>query len=240
MTMPGLKHCAALLMLCAAGARADENCEPAAERTVVNADRSTLSVTTTCATPGMRTYTLRAVLADGQRDQMALHAESETSPFGGAQLIDIDGDGNHEVEVRGSCGAGPNCEGALYRIDPAAGKLRQWFSGGYAQLSVLDGHLLEAGRASCCSWEYHAYRLRDEGVHGYDNMDLMIEVGMDPSDEGENAPARCVFSRPQGDNPGIVMPPNPQWLALCELYGDYRLVTPEQARAAQRPDGAQE
>ena len=240
MTMPGLKYCAALLMLCAACARADENCEPVAERTAVNADRSTLSVSTACITSGMRTYTLRAILADGQRDEMTLQAESETSPFGDAQLIDIDGDGNHEVEVRGMCGAGPNCEGALYRIDPRTGKLRQWFSGGYAGLSVIDGHLLEAGRASCCSWEYHAYRLADEGVHEYDNMDLMIEVGMDPSDENENAPARCVFSRPRSDSREVVMPPNPQWLALCELYGDYRLVTPEEARAAQRSEGAQE
>ncbi len=230
-----------LLISCAKHANADESCAPVAERTEKNADGSALSVSTACDASGMRIYTLRAALQDGRSDRMMLQVESDTTPFGSAQLIDIDGDGHHEVEVRGSCGAGPNCEGDLYRIDRKTGKLRQWFSGGYSDLSVIDGHLLEAGRASCCAWEYHAYRLdTDEGALEYDSMDLMVTVGADLSSDSENAPARCTFIRPEADNHPVVMPPNPQWLSLCELYGEYHLVTPNEARAAERAQRAQE
>lgn len=31
-------------------------------------------------------------------------------------------------------------------------------SGGYADLSLQDGFLVEAGRASCCAWGYSIYR----------------------------------------------------------------------------------
>jgi hypothetical protein len=35
-------------------------------------------------------------------------------------------------------------------------------------------------------------------------------------------------------------PPGREWLQLCEVYGDYRLTTPEQARAAEAAASAQE
>jgi hypothetical protein len=232
---------AACLMLCAPLVRADEHCEPVAEQSVRNADQSTLSVATACDESGNRRYILRAHAKDGSSDQKILEVESEYAPMGSASLVDIDDDGYHEVEVRGMCGAGPNCEGELYRIDRSTGKLELFFSGGYSDLLVIDGYLVEAGRASCCSWEYHAYRLHGRtGTLDYDNMDFMVEVGTDLDSEEENAPARCTFSRSIEGARHVMRPPGREWLQLCELYGDYRLTTPEEANAAETAGRAQE
>ncbi|MGH8025248.1 MAG: hypothetical protein ACREO0_00845 [Pseudoxanthomonas sp.] len=228
-------------MLCAPLARADEYCEPVAEQIAENADQSTLSVATVCEKAGIRTYVLRARTQDGRLDQKTLEVESEYAPTGGASLVDIDGDGHHEVEVRGMCGAGPNCEGELYRIDRDSGRLELFFSGGYSELSVIDGHLVEAGRASCCSWEYHAYRLEGRtGPLDYDSMDFMVEVGADLDNIDEQAPTRCTFSRTRGGVRTVIRPPGREWLQLCELYGDYHLTTPKEARAAETANRAQE
>ena len=231
----------ASLVLCAPQVHADENCEPVAEQVATNADKSTLSVATACEKPGIRSYLLSARGSDGRSDRKTVEVESEYTPMGSASLVDIDGDGYHEVEVRGMCGAGPNCEGELYRIDRSTGKLELFFSGGYSDLSVIDGYLVEAGRASCCSWEYHAYRLHGRtGTLDYDNMDFMVEVGADLDSEDENAPTRCTFSRSVDGARQVMRPPGVEWLRLCELYGDYRLTTPEETRAAEAADRTQE
>ena len=35
-------------------------------------------------------------------------------------------------------------------------------------------------------------------------------------------------------------PPSPEWLQLCEVYGDYHLTTPEEAQAAEAAASTQE
>jgi hypothetical protein len=231
----------ASLMICAAQVHADENCEPVAEQVATNADQSTLSVATVCEKPGIRTYVLRARSNDGRSNRKTVDVESEYAPTGSARLVDIDDDGYHEVEVRGMCGAGPNCEGEIYRFNRDSGLLELFFSGGYSDLSVIDGHLVEAGRTSCCSWEYHAYRLPARaGTFDYDNMDFMVEIGADLDSEEESAPARCTFSRSVDGAHQVMRPPGPEWLQLCELYGDYHLTTPEEARAAEAANRTQE
>ena len=229
------------LLLFAPQVRADENCEPVAEQVATNTDQSTLSVATVCDKEGIRSYLMRARTKDGRTDQKTVEVETEYTTMGSASLVDIDGDGYHEVEVRGMCGAGPNCEGELYRIDRSTGKLQLFFSGGYSDLSVIDGYLVEAGRASCCSWEYHAYRLHGRtGTLDYVNMVFLVVVGADLDSDEENAPARCTFSRSIKGARQVMRPPGREWLQLCELYGDYRLTTPEEASAAEAAVRAQE
>lgn len=231
----------AVLLLLAAQAHADENCKPVAEQQATNADQSTLSVATVCEKEGIRSYQMRARNKDGRTDQKVVEVETEYATTGSASLVDIDGDGYHEIEVRGMCGAGPNCEGELYRIDRETGKLKLFFSGGYSDLSVIDGYLVESGRASCCSWEYHAYRLQGRtGMLDYENMDFMVEIGADLDSEQENAPARCTFSRTAGGARQVMRPPGSEWLRLCEVYGDYHLTTPEEARTPEAAAGTQE
>ena len=50
-------------------------------------------------------------------DRLQVEQEAASNRMGHADLVDLDQDGMHEVEVRGMCGAGPNCEGDVYRID---------------------------------------------------------------------------------------------------------------------------
>lgn len=235
-----------LLSLCVvspafAGADGGE-CQPR-EQVVTQADGSRLRLAVRCDAAGAdgtvspARYEVAIAAPGGSRFQPALTLGTDAmeEPLRDVDLVDIDQDGFFEVETRGMCGAGPNCLGDLYRRDPATGKLFHFFSGGYADLRVVDGHLVESGRASCCAWEYHAWplggppRLRD-----YDNMTLMITIGADIASEDEDAPARCTFSQRNGDNWQVVAPPGAAWLALCEAYGDgYHLVTPEEARAAE-------
>ena len=175
--------------------------------------------------------------SDRFRHMLALDRDDFGEPIRAVSFVDIDGDGMHEVEARGMCGAGPNCLGDLYRWSEARGELVHFFSGGYSDLRYLDGHLVESGRASCCSWEYHAWRMDAATASLRDApMDWMITVGAGAGagamDEG-NDEARCTFSRRSGDNWRVAAPPGPQWLSLCEVYGDtYHLVTPEEAQAA--------
>lgn len=175
--------------------------------------------------------------APGSEDfvrRLDLVADAEGEPLRGANLFDIDQDGFHEVEVRGLCGAGPNCIGELYRLDPASGTLRLFFSGGYADLWVMDGHLVEAGRASCCSWEFHAWRLdgRPE-VLDMGNMDLLASVGLAPDAVDDTAPLACAFERRDGQRWTPVAPPNEAWLRLCAWYdAPYHVVLPDQAPGA--------
>ncbi|RYE77090.1 MAG: hypothetical protein EOO80_11530 [Oxalobacteraceae bacterium] len=234
---------AALLMLANTEPKAQEACALGPEKSAVNPDGSTLSVTTTCDESGARRYLLRTHQGSSSRAQeMLVDSELTDAPTGGASLVDIDGDGYHEVEVRGMCGAGPNCMGDLYRVNRRTGKLQQFFSGGYAELMMIDGYLVESGRASCCSWEYHAYKLDDrDEVRGYENMDLMVEVGADLSSDEPDPPIRCSFSRPGGDGRTVVPPPGKPWLSLCTVYGDtYHVVTPQEAREAERAASEQE
>lgn len=233
---------ATLLSLVIADANAEDGCVPVPEQAATNADQSTISLATTCDPSGARRYILRARAQGGEMQELVVEPDTDDPSRGSAELVDVDSDGHHEIEVRGMCGAGPNCLGDLYRLNRRTGKLQQFLSGGYASLLVIDGHLVESGRASCCSWEYHAYKLdnRDE-VRGYENMELMVQVGADLSSDDEDAPARCTFSRRMGGDWVVVPPPGRQWLSLCDVYGDdYHLVTPQEAREAEQSAAAQE
>ncbi len=144
-------------------------------------------------------------------------------------FVDLDDDGIQEVQVTGMCGAGPNCEGTLYRLDPASGRLSHFFSGAWADIRILDGHLVEAGRASCCAWEYHAWPLLPgPPLRVADAMAFAVSVGWMGGDDEDEDRADCRFHSAAPDGAGeIIAPPNAQWLPICELYGsDYHLALP--------------
>lgn len=212
----------------------DGDCAPRPVEQVRNRDGSVLSLATECPTPDLRRHVVTLDCADGRRcDRLTLEQPGEYAPTGGARIIDLGDDSMHAVEVSGSCGAGPNCEGDVYAVDPDAGKLVHLFSGCYSELFARDGWLVESGRASCCAWEYHLWKL--EGDHalpigGYEGMDLMVKVGAIMDEAGFD----CVFLRGNGDNRHSVAPPSPGLESLCERYGgDYRLRPPDPTPGAQ-------
>jgi hypothetical protein len=92
---------------------------------------------------------------------------------------------------------------------------------------MIDEFVVEAGRASCCSWEYNAYRLRSklEPVQASD-FAYRVLVGLSvASDTDDEVTCTCTFT--DSDNQ-IVLPDNSSLLPLCGLYGpDYMLATPD-------------
>ena len=138
----------------------DAVCEPVDPVRAENRDGSVLTVRTECPTLELRHY-VAVLTCDAGRicDRLQVEQEAASNRMGHADLVDLDQDGMHEVEVRGMCGAGPNCEGDVYRIDPATRTLQHFFSGGYYELQFIDGWLVQAGRSSCCSWNYLMWKL---------------------------------------------------------------------------------
>ncbi len=166
-------------------------------------------------------------------DRLQVEQEAASNRMGHADLVDLDQDGMHEVEVRGMCGAGPNCEGDVYRIDPATRTLQHFFSGGYYELQFIDGWLVQAGRSSCCSWNYLMWKL--DAVRslplGDGNQDLRAQVDGSGAtyDEDGRGDAQCTFLRESGDNRVVVAPPSPGLEdMICRHYGEaYRLTPPD-------------
>lgn len=223
---------ALLFCLWAPGAWAqDAVCEPADPVRVENRDGSTLSLQTECPSPETRRYVAVLTCEAGRVcDRREIEQDVTETPMGHADLVDIDRDGLHEVEVRGMCGAGPNCDGDLYRIDPATRTLVHFFTGGYYELQVMDGWLVEAGRSSCCSWEFHLWKLDAPRTLPlqYDNRDLIAVVGASGDEDGRVTGVVCTFTRQSGDNPQVVAPPSRALETICEHYGEpYDLTPPD-------------
>lgn len=131
----------------------------------------------------------------------------------GARLIDVDADGDFELELSGTCGSGPNCERAVWRLHPQTRELFQWFeSSGYATLEVIDEYVVEGGRNGCCAWEYRLYsatrRTRIDTSHP------LFAVTVQLSD-GANGETRCLVRRHVGP-PGS--PAMNTAIALCERH----------------------
>lgn len=209
----------------------DEVCEPADAVRAENRDGTVLTALTECVSPELRRHVATLTCEAGRVcDRLELTQEVAYNRMGHVDLVDLDQDGMYEVEVRGMCGAGPNCEGDVYRIDPATRTLQHFFSGGYYELQVIDGWLVEAGRSSCCSWEFHLWQL--DAPHDlpleYDTMDLMVQVDASGDDDGTVTGVTCTFTRQSGDNSRVVAPPSRALERICEHYGEpYELTSPD-------------
>ena len=68
----------------------------------------------------------------------------------------------------------------------------QLFAGGYNDLSIRGGYLVESGRANCCSWEFHLYKLpAKKHPLRYDDMDYMVVITY----ATETEPEKCEITR---------------------------------------------
>ncbi len=127
-------------------------CEPAEPARVENRDGSVLTVRTECPSPALRRHIVELACDAGRTcDRLEIDQETTYTPMGNASLVDLDGDGLHEIEILGACGAGPNCEGDVYRVDPATRTLQHFFSGGYYELQFIDGGWCRPGAAAAAA-----------------------------------------------------------------------------------------
>lgn len=146
----------------------------------------------------------------------------------GVSLRDVDGDGEHELELRGLCGAGPNCEGVVYRLRPDQASMFRLFSGGYAFLSFMAGHVVESSRSNCCSWVHQVYLPQSRYTEITEaDMTHRVVIRAPSSHEGEDRPI-CTFYDPMGR---VVQPTVRRLLSLCEVYGsEYVVAAPGSER----------
>lgn len=144
----------------------------------------------------------------------------EEAPDGTARLIDLDGDGRQEIEIRGSCGAGPNCEGAIFRLNRDRTAMAPFYRGGYFSLTMIEGYVVETGRASCCAWESHGYKVRAGADEvGQDDLEYRVDVTAEGGEDGVPLAVECAFRRRETKAWVYVGPPSGAWLKLCEAYG---------------------
>ena len=145
---------------------------------------------------------------------------------GAAQLIDWDQDGSHEVQIISECGAGPNCEGVLYRIDKSIGKLVAFFNMAGSEVQLIGGHLVESARDSCCSWVASAHKFDAKRYRVNPEPAFTITV-KNLDDAGAKAPVLCTFSIENSKGRKTIAPPAKAFLKVCRLYGEKYVVAKE-------------
>jgi hypothetical protein len=211
-------------------ATAQEACKPG-DSDIVNPDGSRLRIRTGCGEDGAPFFDFFSSARSGSAFVPALQAETaDAEPPTGVYFEDLNKDGYREIVARGMCGAGPNCLGEIYRWNRKAQKLERFLSSGWADLDFVDGYLITTGRASCCSWEFGAYRWDRASGYGDDaGRDLSVEVASETLDDSDDEPiVRCTFSRKIEGEWRVVPPPSPAWLKFCETYGKtYHIEGPE-------------
>lgn len=194
---------------------------------VVNKDGSSLVLKeNNCPDQNLRAtkiYYLGGAAGLGGRLILTLQQPIADMPSGGAGFLDLDKDGFYEVSERGMCGAGPNCEGSIYKLAADRRSMFTYFSGGYADLSFVGGYLVEGGRASCCAWEFHLYKPQAKHYPISDgDMDYRVVVSV----ESDDAVPVCTFYRQIKNEQIIARPPAKALYQLCENYGPKYILTP--------------
>ncbi len=197
-----------------------------------NADRSRIRVLQTeCASGATRSIQVQLRAPRAQRWATLLERTQalQDSPTGGARLRDVDHDGVFEYEEIGMCGAGPNCEGHVYKVARDRRGMYLLFHGGYADFELVGGFYVESGRASCCSWEHRVYR-KPAGERAIDKSDFAYRVSLGSPDAGDAAGAACLISARQPDGHWVSAAlPERRLLKLCEVYGTDYVINPPAA-----------
>lgn len=141
---------------------------------------------------GSSTFVLSIKPKGGDSFRTALTPDALPEGWRMAKLRDLEGDGSWVLEVTGTnCGAGPNCQGSIYKPTADRKGVYLFFDGGYAEFLRIPGYYVESGRASCCSWEYHLYTPPAPGkAITQQNFRYRVVVG-GISDETANA---CVMT----------------------------------------------
>jgi hypothetical protein len=131
----------------------------------------------------------------------------------GARLLDIDQDGYFDLDNRGLCGAGPNCEHDLYRYDPKAQKFYHFYTGGYSEMAIEDGYLIAQGRSSAAKWETQIYKISSShDVLEHDDTDIRVVVTVEPN--GKPSECKLYYSKIS-----VPKPPEKRWLKYCSRFG---------------------
>ena len=212
---------AALFALLLAGLPAAAHAKPghngvqAPLRTQMN-DRSTHVVRIDdCAQPGQRSIrVLRSVTGKSPRQMLEIRQAVAEVADPRVRWIDVDRDGNAELEVRGRCRDEANCEGRLYRHDPQTLRYDIVLDSVYENLQMVDD-LLVVGLRRAQGWDFRAYRPGTPGGFGQDEASAVMSLEIHSAVE---ALPRCVFRLRRGDGWRETPAPSPAWRQLCKQY----------------------
>ena len=154
-----------------------------------------------------------------------------TAPLVGAQIMDWDRDGEHEIQVFDFCGAGPNCASTIYRIDKKKRALSRFFKSSGSDVELIDGYLVESARDTCCSWIFTAHKFvrPRQWVNPKASFSVLVKGG-----DKESAPSTCTFSIDAPDGRQTINPPSKAFLKYCDEYGNGYVVTKPTKRLIQK------
>ena len=211
-------HWLAALLLCSGSAIADCTVERDEQR---NADGSELRITQTQCDQN----NLRTILIELRRDPTSPYTavlkrtqSVADIPRGFATLRNIDADGILEYDEVGTCGAGPNCDHTIYRIDPQKSRSSLLFRGGFSNIETTPGYVVTSGRSSCCSWEHQVYAKPDgQRSIGEEDLRYLISVSSGTTLRAgttDQCITTCRISRPEGDAWALVDLDNRDLLAV--------------------------
>ena len=151
---------------------------------------------------------------------------------GGGRLRDVDGDGVFEYEEIGACGAGPNCEGWIFKIQEDRRRMHLLFHEGYADFRRVSNYYVASGRANCCSWEHHLYEVPSDG-HAIEGREPLYRITVGSVDGNDTDSTPCVVStRVRGKWVLSAIPDN-RLSQLCEVYGPDYIINPPRAMEGQ-------
>lgn len=172
--------------------------------------------------------------ADPDDDMVSIgHFEQtlRTAPLVGAQIVDWNKDGEHEIEINDFFGAGPNCESTIYRVDKKKHALSQFFRATGSNVELIDGYLVQSGRDSCCSWIYDAHKFVSS--RQWVNPKASFSVFVESGDAYGNA-VTCTFyiDGPLGRQ--TINPPSKAFLKFCDGYGHGYVVTHPSTKLLQK------
>lgn len=144
---------------------------------------------------------------------------------GGGRLRDVDGDGIFEYEEIGPCGAGPNCEGWIFKMQKNRRHMYLFFHGGYADFRRVSSYLVTSERASCCSWEHNLYK-QPSVERTIKESDLLYSIAVGSVDVADSSRTPCLVSKRVRGNWVTRAIPDKNLLVLCEVYGPDYIVNP--------------
>lgn len=207
------------LLLCGLSLVADaaqaQNCTLPPLRTQMSDRSSHVVRIDDCAIPGQRSIrVMRSIAGKTPRQMLALQQVLGELPEPQLRWIDVDRDGNAELEIRGRCHDEANCEGRLYRYDPQAMHYALMLEGIYENLQLVDDMLVIARRQPK-GWDLRAYRQITAGPSGFDENNAFLTLEIRTAVE---ALPRCVFRLRRGDGWRETPAPSPAWRQLCKQY----------------------
>jgi hypothetical protein len=147
---------------------------------------------------------------------------AESPAAGMTQILDWDRNGMHEISFVEECGAGPNCDGILYRINKSA-ELVVLFQGNSTIVDYINGHFIDYGRNNCCSWIASAHLVSKDRLHIQAKPAFNVFVGYEYEDSKSKPKFQCRFYRhgPSGEELTVSVEKK-KFNKICKFYEHYR------------------